>query len=111
MLNQIDYLYKNGFGIKLPTKIDIPWNPNNKPTNNLLDAFIKLRRFKIYIKLVTMSNTANDSGFRVRCACGTIIRWILTLNFFSFYIGCLNIHGTYVTANNFITNFIVFFFV
>ena len=28
-----------------------------------------------------------------------------------YYVGCLNIHGTHVTANNSTTNYVVFFFV
>ena len=28
--NRTVYLYENGFGIKSPTKIDMPWNPNKQ---------------------------------------------------------------------------------
>ena len=28
--NRTVYLYKNGFGIKYHTKVDIPWNPNKQ---------------------------------------------------------------------------------
>ena len=32
--NRTDYLYKNGFDIKQPTKVDMPKTPNNQPINN-----------------------------------------------------------------------------
>ena len=32
VLNEIVYLYKNGFSIKLPTKVDMPWNLNKQTT-------------------------------------------------------------------------------
>ena len=28
--NRTDYIHKNGFGVKYPTKVDMPWNPTNK---------------------------------------------------------------------------------
>ena len=38
MLNRIvwdrtDYSYENGFDIEWPTKVDMPWNPNNQTAN------------------------------------------------------------------------------
>ena len=32
--NRTDYLYKDWFGIKKPTKVDMPQNSTNQPTNN-----------------------------------------------------------------------------
>ena len=34
--NRTDYLYENGFGIKLPTKVDMLSNPNNQPMDLLI---------------------------------------------------------------------------
>ena len=29
---ELTFFHKNGFGIKYPTKVDMPQNPNNQPT-------------------------------------------------------------------------------
>ena len=34
--NRSNYLYKNGFGVKWPTKVDISEKTTNQPTNRML---------------------------------------------------------------------------
>ena len=36
VLNRIDYLHKNGFGVKLPKNVDMPKNPTNQTKHQLL---------------------------------------------------------------------------
>ena len=48
--NRTDYLYKNGFDIKLPTKVDMPQKPTNQPTNQPKQKWIMIKNLIFFKK-------------------------------------------------------------